>query len=287
MVVPERCEVQQPPTPLPIHHPKLLTKFASFVTPPAEATARNPRRKMNSLFNSALKQTQSIKKDLGTFAESPGTSSPALQGQISASLASLSRTIDDYDSMARREIVPAKQEKAFQRVKNFRKEISEYRQQFVKLKGEREDAEHTVARGELLGRRGHSSATPENPYANTTHTRNISSQHSPFAPAGGVAQTHTMSQEDHAFRERDFMSRTNDQLDDFLDRGRAVLADLGEQRQMLKNTQRKLYNVANTLGVSKDTIRMIERRAMQDKWIFYGGIAVFFLFCYLVLRLLR
>lgn len=42
--------------------------------------------------------------------------------------------------MARREIVPAKQEKAFQRVRNFRKEISEYKQQFVKLKGERADA---------------------------------------------------------------------------------------------------------------------------------------------------
>jgi len=253
----------------------------------ALGAARNPRLKMNSLFNSALKQIQSIKKDLGTFAESPGTSSPALQGQISASLASLSRTIDDYDSMAKREIVPAKQEKAFQRVRNFRKEISELKQQFVKLKGERADAEHTVARSELLGRRGHSSATPENPYANTTQTRNAPSPYSPFAPAGGVTQTHTMSQEDNIFRERDFMSRTNDQLDDFLDRGRAVLADLGEQRQMLKRTQRKLYNVANTLGVSRDTIRMIERRAMQDKWIFYGGIIVFFLFCYLVLRWLR
>lgn len=34
----------------------------------------------NSLFNSALKQTGSIKKDLNTFAESPVSSSPALQG---------------------------------------------------------------------------------------------------------------------------------------------------------------------------------------------------------------
>lgn len=33
-------------------------------------------------------------------------------GQISASLAGMSRTIDDYDSMARREIIKAKQEKA-------------------------------------------------------------------------------------------------------------------------------------------------------------------------------
>lgn len=211
-------------------------------------------------------------------------------GQISASLASLARTIDDYDSMARREIVPAKQEKAFQRVKNFRKEMSEYRQQFEKLKSDRSEQEHTVARGELLGRRGHSSATPENPYANTAHTRTQPS-HSPFAPAPGSGpsglQHGSLAREDHVFRERDFMTRTNDQLDDYLDRGRAVLADLGEQRAMLKNTQRKLYSVANTLGVSRDTIRMIERRASQDKYIFYGGVVVFFVFCYFVLKWLR
>jgi len=66
-----------------------------------------------------------------------------------------------------------------------------------------------------------------------------------------------------------------------------VLQNLGEQKAMLKNTQRKLYSVANTLGISRDTIRMIERRAAQDKWIFYGGVVVFLVFCYFVLRWLR
>ena len=33
-------------------------------------------------------------------------------GQISASLAGMARTIEDYDSMARREMIKAKQEKA-------------------------------------------------------------------------------------------------------------------------------------------------------------------------------
>jgi Golgi SNAP receptor complex protein 2 len=42
--------------------------------------------------------------------------------------------------MARRELIPAKKEKAEQRVKNFRKEMAEYRAQFEKLKGERQEA---------------------------------------------------------------------------------------------------------------------------------------------------
>jgi Golgi SNAP receptor complex protein 2 len=83
------------------------------------------------------------------------------------------------------------------------------------------------------------------------------------------------------------MSRTNEQLDGFLERGKAVLEDLGQQREILKGTQRRLYSVANTLGVSGDTIRMVERRAKQDKWIFWACVVVFFVFCYLVIRWLK
>lgn len=88
-------------------------------------------------------------------------------------------------------------------------------------------------------------------------------------------------------RENTFFNKTSEQLDEFLDRGRAVLGDLGQQRDVLKGTQRRLYTVANTLGISGDTIRMVERRAKQDKWIFWGGVIVFFLFCWLVVHYLR
>jgi len=36
----------------------------------------------------------------------------SLLGQISASLAAMNRTVEDYDSMAKREMIKAKQEKA-------------------------------------------------------------------------------------------------------------------------------------------------------------------------------
>ena len=83
------------------------------------------------------------------------------------------------------------------------------------------------------------------------------------------------------------MSSTNAALDEYLERGRAVLGDLGDQREMLKGTQKKLYSVANTLGISGDTIRMVERRAKQDKWIFWAGVITFFGFCWLVIHYLR
>jgi Golgi SNAP receptor complex protein 2 len=158
------------------------------------------------------------------------------------------------------------------------------------------------ARTELLGRRPHHAATPENPYAQT-NINAAAAQHSAFAPArpyntpnapytanpysAGAPAGADYSRESHAFRENTFMNKTSEQLDEFLDRGRAVLGDLGSQRDMLKGTQKRLYSVANTLGISGDTIRMVERRAKQDKWIFWAGVIVFFLFCWLVLHFLR
>ncbi|KAL3455799.1 hypothetical protein BJX64DRAFT_271747 [Aspergillus heterothallicus] len=240
---------------------------------------------MNSLFNSALKQSSAIRRDLDTFAQSPATTPAALQGQVAASLASLSRTIDDYSMLSKKELIPEKQEKAFERVKHFRAELLDYRQHFDQLRKEREDAQSVTNRHELFGRRPHHTATPENPYAQPS-----ASHASPFTPSsrsgpgfGGSDYT----RETHALQEQSFLSNTNSQIDDFIDRGRAVLADLGQQREVLKGTQRRLYSVANSLGVSGETIRRVERRAKQDKWIFWVGVLLFFLFCWAVLHYLR
>jgi Golgi SNAP receptor complex protein 2 len=62
-----------------------------------------------------------------------------LPGQLNASLTSFSRTIDEYNKLAKQELVPAKQEKAYERVKNFRAELAEYRQQFDRLKQEADE----------------------------------------------------------------------------------------------------------------------------------------------------
>lgn len=66
--------------------------------------------------------------------------------------------------------------------------------------------------------------------------------------------------EQHALHEHSFIHSTEARLDDFIAQGRAVLDDLVEQRTMLKGTQRRLLDAANTLGLSKDVIGWIERR---------------------------
>ena len=49
-------------------------------------------------------------------------------------------------------------------------------------------------------------------------------------------------------------------MDEFIAHGRAVLDDLKDQRSVLKGTQKRLLDAANTLGLSRDVIGWIERR---------------------------
>lgn len=165
---------------------------------------------------------------------------------------------------------------------------------------------HAQNRAELLGRRPFVASTPENPYASSasasatatatsggygigshSHARTNSMAEAGRLQSSSVLGSGDASREQHALREQDFFRSTHSALDDYIARGQAVLGDLNQQREIMKNTQRKLYSVGNTLGISGDTIRMIERRAKQDKWIFWGGVVVFFLFCWLVLHYLR
>lgn len=103
--------------------------------------------------------------------------------------------------------------------------------------------------------------------------------------AGGPGSTWaSMSRTDGALRESSFLDFADVQLDELLERGRTALGDLVDQRNMLKSTQKTLFKAASKLGVSRDTIKYIERRARQDKWIFYGGALVTFIVFYLIVR---
>ena len=267
---------------------------------------------MSALYNSALRQSKSIRADLDALAAC-NNRNPALQGALTASLNSFARTLDDYQRNLDVELVPDKAEKGRERITNFRGDLLEFRSRFAELKHEREAAKYAEDRGELFGNRrgyvadgGRGVQTPENPYrdaavsANSATGQNVnplfrtnnpnfqpSNQNSYSAYQSPYGLATDSARESHALREQNFFSSANSTLDEYLERGRAVLGDLGDQREMLKGTQKKLYNIGNTLGISGDTIRMVNRRAKQDKFIFWGGVIVFIVFVYFVLRWLR
>ncbi|KAG4303992.1 hypothetical protein PORY_002645 [Pneumocystis oryctolagi] len=222
---------------------------------------------MNIFYNQALKQTQNLKKDLNLFqsfiAKNALSTIIPLQGQITVSLNSLSRTISEYETISKKEMNAEKQEKAILRVKDFKKQYSELKESFDDLKIKYKQIEHLNQKNELLEHRIHTNTLPENPYRHTEF-RDLDKQ------------------ENHRISARDFLKTTDLQLDEFLVRGQTILNDLIEQRLSIKGVQRKMHNIVDILGFSKGTIKYIEKRKIHDKILFWGGIIFTLILFYLI-----
>nr|CAD7591200.1 unnamed protein product [Timema genevievae] len=79
---------------------------------------------------------------------------------------------------------------------------------------------------------------------------------------------------DHSLQHNSALQNANHGMDDMLKSGAGILENLRDQRSTLKGAHRRLYDIANTLGLSNTTMRLIERRAYQDKFILLGGMLV-------------
>ncbi|KAL4660530.1 Golgi SNAP receptor complex member 2 [Arapaima gigas] len=75
-------------------------------------------------------------------------------------------------------------------------------------------------------------------------------------------------------------------IDDLLGSGSSILDGLRDQRSTLKGTHKKMLDVANMLGLSNTVMRLIEKRAFQDKFIMIGGMLVTCIVMFLVVKYL-
>ncbi|GAA5878794.1 hypothetical protein JCM1840_007250 [Sporobolomyces johnsonii] len=271
---------------------------------------------MNSLYTLALRQASSLQSDLSSLEQAyasptstPSTTS-ALNGQINASLAAFDRTIEDYDSMARREIVEVKRDKAMSRVARFKEDYITLRKSYERIKASGSSAKATADRDSLFAPASASSssishsytpstsrlsrppgATPSSPSAPSPSAFTINMSAPSFSPNSPyqhqneyAASIHNNARTNYALRENDFMQQTGATLDAYLAQGQAVLGNLASQRDVMKGTKRRLLNAANTLGLSRETITFIERRTKADYYILLGGGAATLLCFYLILR---
>ncbi|XP_015423608.1 PREDICTED: Golgi SNAP receptor complex member 2 [Myotis davidii] len=75
-------------------------------------------------------------------------------------------------------------------------------------------------------------------------------------------------------------------MDDLIGGGHSILEGLRAQRMTLKGTQKRILDIANMLGLSNTVMRLIEKRAFQDKYFMIGGmlltcVVMFFVVQYL------
>ncbi|XP_014675056.1 PREDICTED: Golgi SNAP receptor complex member 2-like [Priapulus caudatus] len=91
---------------------------------------------------------------------------------------------------------------------------------------------------------------------------------------------------DHTLQHHTGLSNAHREVDNLLGSGGSILGNLREQRGALKGVQKRVLDIANTLGMSNTVMRLIERRTTQDKVILWGGIIVTCVIMYLTIKYL-
>ncbi|BFZ57082.1 Protein transport protein bos1 [Savitreella phatthalungensis] len=229
--------------------------------------------------NSCVKQLKLVRRELTSYesaitsceSDISGTSNggdnlPALRGALTASLSTLTRLLDDFDGVVRADGTSGdRRDKNLARSRDLRNQRNDLARDISLANTKADGALTTRNRSRLLdNHQQHRTSTPDNPYGH------VPTQREPVSRAdGNTRETHALS-------------RVSAALDEYIESGLASLGDLRDQTGALKGAQRKVRDIGVSLGLGGETIRWIERRTSQDRWVFYGGCA-FTLFMFFVI----
>lgn len=228
---------------------------------------------MNSLYNHGIKQTQLITKDLSSFEKNLSTSPLSLQGSITTTLTAFKKTIKEYSDLVEQNKKDESNAKHEARLAKFNQDIQDFTSKFDSMKKQRDQALQETNKQELMGRRHTTQRLQygENPYDSETPQQ----------------QQQQMSYQEGLYNERASLSRGTQQLDHILNMGQQAFEDIVEQNEILRKVQGKLEEGLVTLGVSQGTIRTIEKRAKQDKWLFWAAFVITIICFWYILKIFR
>lgn len=88
---------------------------------------------------------------------------------------------------------------------------------------------------------------------------------------------------DYALQHNTQLGNAHRGVDDMIATGSNILSSLVNQRSTLKGAQKRLLTIGSTLGLSNHTMKLIERRFVEDKYIMFGGMFVTLLVIALVI----
>ncbi|KAL9959146.1 hypothetical protein ACROYT_G036236 [Oculina patagonica] len=91
---------------------------------------------------------------------------------------------------------------------------------------------------------------------------------------------------DHALQHHSALENADRGISDLLGSGSSILTSLRDQRLTLKGAHKRILDIASTLGLSNTVMRLIDKRATQDKWIVFGGIIVTCIIMFFVVKYL-
>lgn len=88
------------------------------------------------------------------------------------------------------------------------------------------------------------------------------------------ANPETTIELDYSLQHHTQMNNAHQGVDEMLSTGGNILNSLRNQRDLLKGARNKMMSIGSTLGLSDHTMRLIERRMQEDKYVMIGGMFI-------------
>uniref|UniRef100_A0A182P786 Golgi SNAP receptor complex member 2 n=1 Tax=Anopheles epiroticus TaxID=199890 RepID=A0A182P786_9DIPT len=89
-----------------------------------------------------------------------------------------------------------------------------------------------------------------------------------------TANAETSIDIDYSLQHHNSMQNAHRGVDEMIWTGSNILDGLRTQRETLKGARKRILDIGNTLGLSNQTMKMIERRLVEDRYVMYGGMFV-------------
>uniref|UniRef100_A0A8C6EC52 Golgi SNAP receptor complex member 2 n=1 Tax=Moschus moschiferus TaxID=68415 RepID=A0A8C6EC52_MOSMO len=90
--------------------------------------------------------------------------------------------------------------------------------------------------------------------------------------AFSASDSDTTTPVDESLQFNSALQKIHHGVDDLIGGGHSFLEGLRAQRVTLKGTQKKILDIANMLSLSNTVMRLIEKRAFQDKYFMIGHV---------------
>ena len=184
--------------------------------------------------------------------------------RASQNMVALQRSLQDFGHKVQMEMDSGRREE-------MKKKQAEYSREFESLKQRVEDRKRQA----LLGT-GRTQTSTSNPNLSSSFNGNPSN----VANIGGVGASTSatdlsgLTPGQLRDREQGSLHRSIQMVDDYYNMGVSSLQSLRKQHTALKEAQKRMLDIANTLGLSQTVIKWIERRSVEDLYMFYGGVTV-------------
>lgn len=86
-----------------------------------------------------------------------------------------------------------------------------------------------------------------------------------------AANTETCLDLDYGLQHNSQLNNAHQGVDEMISTGGNILSSLINQRDALKGAHRRILTIGSTLGLSNHTMKLIERRFSEDKYVMLGG----------------